>query len=178
MSTSCRPDPIRLRAVSATWPAVIRAGVDERNPRSHRKTHTDASDRETAGDVSGTFRRYKPAASTDQPQPASPTVSGQPQPPWSGTTQPHRRRTFPSPTESQLMGRRPISSPSCLDRGVATANNSGLAADGASGFFGGYNKWPVLQLCRISSAPNKLSSSKIIRWRFRSGGAFKRGKIP
>ena len=87
-------------------------------------------------------------------------------------------RTFPSPTESQLMGRRPISSPSCLDRGVATANNSGLAADGASGFFGGYNKWPVLQLYRISSAPNKLSSSKIIRWRFRSGGAFKRGKIP
>ena len=87
-------------------------------------------------------------------------------------------RTFPSPTESQLMGRRPISSPSCLDRGVATANNSGLAADGGSGFFGGYNKWPVLQLYRISSAPNKLSSSKIIRWRFRSGGAFKRGKIP
>ena len=78
-----------------TWPAAIRAGVDERNPRSHRKTHTDASDRETAGDVSGTFRRYKPTASTDQPQPATPTVSGQPQPPWSGTTQPPAEPDIP-----------------------------------------------------------------------------------
>ena len=78
-----------------TWPAAIRAGVDERNLRSHRKTHTDASDRETAGDVSGTFRRYKPTASTDQPQPATPTVSGQPQPPWSGTTQPPAEPDIP-----------------------------------------------------------------------------------
>jgi hypothetical protein len=84
-----------------TWPAAIRAGVDERNLRRHRKTHTDASDRETAGDVSGTFRRYKPTASTDQPQLRPQLFRGSLNHRDLARPSLHRGRTFPSPIHSQ-----------------------------------------------------------------------------